>query len=140
MNSIEESDTAIDESALRLEVSVGTEAFEPGRTQVVLDSTGRMHVLSTLEGSDGRRVEAKLDPERATEMIRSAGESAARAREGKRYGLPDEPRYHFEVGEHEQRQSFDVWRSDLPEQPELNRIVKMLQQAVDEQVKGEIIL
>jgi hypothetical protein len=63
-----------------------------------------------------------------------------RAREGKRYGLPDEPRYHFEIGEGERRQSFDVWRSELPERPELHQIVTALQQLVDEQVKGEILL
>jgi hypothetical protein len=128
------------ESAVRLEVSVGNEALEPGRTEVLLDERGRVHVLSKLEGADARRAEAKLDPERASQMIQTAGGSLAAAREGKRYGLPDEPRYHFVIGEGDRRQSFDVWRSDLPQHPELNRIVQELQQVVDKQVEGEIIL
>jgi hypothetical protein len=139
VTSSEQTDT-MDESAARLEVSVGNESFEPGRTQVVLDSNGAVHVLSELEGSDPHRAEAKLDPERATEMIRAAGRSVTGAREGKRYGLPDEPRYHFEIGGGEARRSIDVWRSELPEHPELNRVVTTLQQVVDEYGKGEIIL
>jgi hypothetical protein len=121
-------------------VSVGNEAFVPGRTEVLLDATGAVRVQQTLEGSDGRRAEAKLGQERATEMIRSAKQAVATAREGKRYGLPDEPRYHFAVGEGEQRRSFAVWRSELAENPELDRIVRTLQQIVDEHGKGEILL
>ena len=136
MTSSQPMDTTADSSASRLEVSVGNEAFEPGRTEVLLDSTGAVQVQQTLEGSDGRRAEAKLDPERATEMIRSAEQNVATAREGKRYGLPDEPRYHFAVG----GQSFEVWRSELSENPELDRIVRTLQQIVDEHGKGEILL
>lgn len=136
MTSSQPMDTTADSSASRLEVSVGNEAFEPGRTEVLLDSTGAVQVQQTLEGSDGRRAEAKLDPERATEMIRSAEQNVATAREGKRYGLPDEPRYHFAVG----GQSVEVWRSELSENPELDRIVKTLQQVVDEHGKGEILL
>lgn len=125
------------ESAARLEVSVGNEAFEPGRTQVGLDASGRVEVISELEGSDARRAEAKLDPERATAMIKTARDAAARAaRVGKRYGLPDEPRYHFEVG----GERFDVWRSDLVEHPELQRVIATLQEVVGEQARGEIIL
>ena len=140
MTSSQPMDTPADSSASRLEVSVGNEAFEPGRTEVLLDSTGAVQVQQTLEGSDGRRAEAKLGPERATEMIRSAEQAVATAREGKRYGLPDEPRYHFAVGEGAQRQSFAVWRSELSENPELDRIVRTLQQVVDEHGKGEILL
>ena len=136
----EQTDTAADQSAFRLEVSVGNEAFEPGWTQVLLDSSGLLHVLSRLEGSDERRVEAKLDPEHATEMIQAARRSETGAREGKRYGLPDEPRYHFEIGEDDMRQSFDVWRSDLPQHPALNRIVGSLQGVINEHTEGEIIL
>jgi hypothetical protein len=69
-----------------------------------------------------------------------ADRAVASAREGKRYGPPDEPRYNFEIGKGEQRQSFDVWRSELSECPELHRIVTALQRLVDEQVKDEIIL
>lgn len=140
MTSGERTDRPANEPATRLEVSVGNEAFEPGRTQVVLDSTGAVQAVSELEGSDARRADAKLDPQRATQMIRTAGESVTRAREGKRYGLPDEPRYHFEIGEGDERQTFDVWRSELPDHPELNRIVMALQEIVDEQARGEIIL
>jgi hypothetical protein len=128
------------ESAVHLEVSVGNEALEGGRTVVQLDERGRVDVLSKLEGADARRAEAKLDPERASQMIRTAGGSLAAAREGKRYGLPDEPRYHFVIGEREREQSFDVWRSDLLQHPELKRIVQELQEVVDEQVEGEILL
>jgi hypothetical protein len=140
VTSSEPLDTTVDSSASRLEVSVGNEAFVPGRTEVLLDATGAVRVQQTLEGSDGRRAEAKLGQERATEMIRSAKQAVATAREGKRYGLPDEPRYHFAVGEGEQRRSFAVWRSELAENPELDRIVRTLQQIVDEHGKGEILL
>jgi hypothetical protein len=64
----------------------------------------------------------------------------AATREGKRYGLPDEPRYHFVIGQGDERQSFDVWRSDLAQHPELDRIVRELKAVMDEQVKDEIIL
>jgi hypothetical protein len=130
----------VDSSATRLEVSVGNEAFEPGRTEVVLDSTGSVRMQQTLEGRDTLRAEARLDAERATGMIRSAQHAVATAREGKRYGLPDEPRYHFAVGEGEQRRSFTVWRSELSENPELGRIVRTLQQIADEHAKGDILL
>ncbi len=131
---------AVSGSDVRLEVSVGNEAFEPGRTEVVLEPTGVVRVASKLDGSEARRAVARLDAARASEMIRTADRAVASAREGKRYGLPDEPRYHFEIGKGEQRQSFDVWRSELSERPELHRIVTALQQLVDEQVKDEIIL
>jgi hypothetical protein len=132
--------TPVGASASRLLVSVGNAAFEPGRTEVALDSTGSVRIHQTLEGSDARRAEAKLDPEHATQMIRSAHQAVTTAREGKRYGLPDEPRYHFEVGEGEARRSFTLWRSELSENPELNRIVSTLQQLVHEHGKGEILL
>lgn len=140
MTSSEPMGTTVDPSASRLEVSVGNESFEPGRTEVVLDSTGAVRVQQTLEGSDSRKAEARLGPERATEMIRSAQRAVATAREGKRYGLPDEPRYHFAVGEGEQRRTFTVWRSELSDNPEFGRIVTTLQQLVDEHGKGDILL
>jgi hypothetical protein len=140
MTSGEPPEAAVEPAPDRLEVSVGNAALEPGRTHVVLDSTGAVSARTELEGSDPRRADAKLDPERATRMIATAGESAMRAREGKRYGLPDEPRYHFEVGDGPRRQTFDVWRSELPDHPELARIVAALQEIVDEQARGEIIL
>jgi len=40
----------------------------------------------------------------------------------------------------EQHQSFDVWRSELPDHPELNRIIQVLQRTLDEQFDGEILL
>jgi len=128
------------ESGIHLEVSVGTEAFEPGRTEVILESTGRVQVLSELEGREARRAEVSLDSGYARAMIQGADESVRRTRQGKRYGLPDEPRYHFEVRGREQHQSFDVWRSELPDHPELNRIIQVLQRTLDEQFDGEIIL
>jgi hypothetical protein len=140
VTSSEQTDTTLNQSEAHLKVTVGTEAFEPGLTQVMLDPTGLVHVLSKLEGSDERRAEARLDPARAIELIRTARISVTEAREGKRYGLPDEPRYRFEIGEGDKRQSFEVWRSDLPQHPELNRIVMALQQIVEEQARGEIIL
>jgi hypothetical protein len=124
----------------RLEVSVGHEAFEPGWTQVVLDARGGVQVVCRLEGSDPRRAEAKLDAERAAEMIRTAEDQIAGAREGKRQGLPDEPRYHFEIRDGERRQSFDLWRSELREHPELERIVAALQEVLAERTRGEILL
>ena len=140
MTSQEQSGPTSSATDARLEVSVGNEAFEPGRTQVVLEPDGSVRVTSTLDGGRARRAEAKLDPERASDMIRAAAESVAAARQGKRYGLPDEPRYHFEVSSEEKREAFDVWRSELPERPDLQRIVTTLQQLVDEQVEGEILL
>ena len=133
-----ESTTAELES--RLEVSVGHEAFEPGWTQVVLEPSGSVQVVSRLEGTDTRRAEAKLDAERATGMLRAAEAQIARAREGKRQGLPDEPRYHFEIRDGERRHSLDVWRSELSEHPELARLVAVLQEMLEERTKGEIIL
>lgn len=140
MTADEQDDTTGDRPATRLEVTVGNEEFEPGLTQVALDSSGVVQVLRRMKGTDGCCEEAKLDGERASEMIRAAGGAVRGAREGKRYGLPDEPRYHFEIGEGDSRQGFDVWRSELEEHPELSRVVAALQQVVDEQVKGEIIL
>jgi hypothetical protein len=140
VTSSEHTEPAGGEPTGRLQVSVGNEAFEPGLTEVVLQPSGEVRVTSRLEGSDDRRAELKLEPERASELIRSADRSVQRAREGKRYGLPDEPRYHFEIGEGERRQSFDVWRSELADRPELQRIVSTLQGLVDEQVDGEILL
>lgn len=140
MTSSEQTDPPVNGSAVRLQVSVGNEAFEPGRTEVALDSSGHVHVISKLEGSDARRAEAKLDPERATEIIRTADRSVTGSREGKQYGLPDEPRYHFEIDAGEKRQSLDVWRSELAELPALDRVVKDLQQILDEQAKGDMIL
>ena len=124
----------------RVEVSVGHEAFEPGWTQVVLDARGGVQVVSRLEGSDPQRAEASLDAERAAEMVRTAEDHISRAREGKRQGLPDEPRYHFEISDGERRQSLDLWRSELPEHPDLERLVATFQEMLEERTKGEILL
>ena len=123
-----------------LEVSVGHEALEPGWTQVVVDARGGVQVVCRLEGSDPRGAEAKLDVKRAAEMIRTAEDHVARAREGKRQGLPDEPRYRFEIRDGERRETFELWRSELPEHPELNRLVEALQEMLEERTKGEILL
>jgi hypothetical protein len=136
----EQSESTAAELGPRLEVSVGHEALEPGWTQVVLDARGGVQAECRLEGSDPRRAEAKLDAERVVEMIRTAEDHIAGAREGKRQGLPDEPRYHFEVRDGERRQSFDLWRSELHEHPELERLVAALQEVLEERTKGEIIL
>lgn len=136
----DEPGTRMDATMERLEVTVGNAAFEPGRTQVTLDTEGRVQAVMELEGSRAHRMEAKLDPERATGMLRTAGETMMKARRGKDYGLPDEPRYRFELGTGEGRQVVEVWRSDLPDHPELEQIVAELQRVVDEQAKGEIIL
>jgi hypothetical protein len=128
------------DSPRRLEVSVGNEAFPPGRTEVSVDASGRVQAMVRLEGGDGPRAEAKLEPARAAAMIEDTGRAAATVREGKRYGLPDEPRYHFEVDDGRERRSVDVWRSELREHQELYRVVRTLQRVVDEYGKGEIIL
>ncbi len=136
----EEPGTRMDEAMDRLEVRVGNTAFEPGRTQVTVNADGQVQAVMELDGSRPRRMEAKLDPERATGMLRSAGATMARVRVGKDYGLPDEPRYRFELGTGERRKVVEVWRSDLPDHPELEQVVAELQRVVDEQAKGEIIL
>lgn len=134
------SETMDRETTSGVEVSVGTPAFPPGRTQVALEPSGRLLVASELEGAERRHEEAKLEPERARELIATTGETVARAREGKRLGLPDEPRYHIAWVEGDQRRSADIWRSELKEYPEIARLIAELQQAVSEQVEGEIIL
>jgi hypothetical protein len=135
----EHSESTEAQVASRLEVSVGHEAFEPGRTQVQLDPSGRVEVVSCLEGSEPQRAEAKLDAERAAEMIRTA-ERHLSIRESSRPGLPDEPRYRFEIGDGERRESFELWRSDLGEHPQLQQLVAALQDVLEEQTRGEIIL
>jgi hypothetical protein len=134
------SETMDREATYSVRVSVGNPAFPPGRTEVELDQTGRMVVTSEMEGSDRVQAEAKLDPERAQELIRSATVSMTQAREGKRLGLPDEPRYHVETMIGDRRTSLDVWRSDLKEYPAIDRMITELQQAVSEQVSEEILL
>ena len=138
--SSEHHETTSNGSANRLQVTVGNEAFPPGRTRVDVDSSGRLLIVNEVEGSDTRREEARIDPDRARELTSIAGAAVARVSESKRYGLPDEPRYHIEIGEGGSRHSIDVWRSELAEHPELNRIVTELQAVLAEQVKGEIIL
>jgi len=136
----EQNESTATELEPRLEVSVGHEAFEPGWTQVVLDARGGVEVVCRLEGSEPRHEEAKLDAERVVEMIRTAEDQIAGAREGKRQGLPDEPRYHFEIRDGDRRQSFDLWRSELREHPELERVVATLQEMLEERTSGEILL
>jgi hypothetical protein len=136
----EETGARMDAAMDRLEVTVGNAAFEPGRTQVTLHADGQVQALMELDGSRTHRIEAKLDPERATGMLRAAAETMAKVRAGSPYGLPDEPRYRFELGTGDGRQVVEVWRSDLPDHPELEQIVAELQRVVDEQAKGEIIL
>jgi len=136
----EQNESTAAELEPRLEVSVGHEAFEPGWTQVVLDARGGVEVVCRLEGSEPRHEEAKLDAERVVEMIRTAEDQIAGAREGKRQGLPDEPRYHFEIRDGDRRQSFDLWRSELREHPELERVVATLQEMLEERTSGEILL
>ena len=141
MTSSDSAESLGDRGVPRLELSVGAEGFEPGRTRVLVDSTGRMQVLNTLEGSEPRRGEAVLGLSATTELVRTVGLTAENGREGKRYGLPDEPLYHFEIRlEQEKVTSIDVWRSDLPTHPELERAVRLLQGLIYEQIDETIIL
>ena len=136
----EDAGTRMDGAMEQLAITVGTTAFEPGRTQVTLNAEGEVQAVMELDGSRPHRMEAKVDPERATGMLRSAGTTMARVRAGFSYGLPDEPRYRFELGAGEGRRVVEVWRSDLPDHPELEQIVAELQRVVDERAKGQIIL
>ena len=134
------SETMDREATSSVQVSVGNPAFPPGRTQVDLEGTGRMMVRSELEGSDRVEVEAKLEPERARELIASTGDTVSQARSSERRGLPDEPRYHVETAVGDRRTSVDIWRSELKEYPAIDRLITELQQAVSEQVSGEVLL
>lgn len=136
----EQSESTAAELGPRLEVSVGHETFEPGWTQVVLDARGGIEVVCRLQGREPRHEEAKLDAERVVEIIRTAEDQIAGAREGRRQGLPDEPRYHFEIRDGDRRQSFDLWRSELREHPELERVVATLQEMLEKRTGGEILL
>ncbi len=130
-------ETSHAETRDRLRISVGNAAFPPGRTEVTLDPSGRLLVTSELDGADSRREELKVDSAQASEMVALASARIAAARISERPGLPDEPRYHFALGD---GRSTDLWRSDLKEHPELDRLVRELQRTIDEQVRGEILL
>jgi hypothetical protein len=131
------SDMTQRESQEGLRIAVGNAAFPPGRTEIVLDPSGRLQVTSVLEGADSRREELKVESGRARQLVTMAGDRIAGVRSSDRPGLPDEPRYHFERGD---GASVDLWRSDLKAYPELDRLVRELQGAIDEQVRGEILL
>jgi hypothetical protein len=136
----DDKDATTSQRTPRLEVSVGHEAFEPGWTQVVLDAGGGVEVVCRLEDRDPRHVKAELGAEHAREMIRAAEEHLTGARESGRQGLPDEPRYHFEIRDGEMRRSLDLWRSELPDHPALRRLVAAFQEMLEERTRGEILL
>lgn len=131
------SDMTQDASQEGLRVAVGNAAFPPGRTEVVLEPSGRLLVSNVQEDADSTREELKIEKDRARELVLMAGENIAAAQSSDRPGLPDEPRYSFEFRD---GASVELWRSDLQEHPALDRLVRDLQQVIDEQVRGEILL
>lgn len=124
----------------RLQVRVGNPAFPPGLTQVEVDAEGRLAVVTELEGRDTRRAEAKLEPERARQLLGAAEATAARVRGSDRLGLPDEPRYRFTFETGAGQMTVELWRSELKEHPELGRVVSELQGALAEQVGKDVVL
>ena len=130
------------EAGLQLAVEAGNEFFEPGLTRLELGQDGQVLVTNQLEGKQ-QQFEGQVDAELAASLIGQVRSSDALMNPelGQRTGLPDEPRYHFEVYRNDQRLlSRNIWRSELEEYPDLEKLLVVLQDITSRFSDGEIIL
>jgi hypothetical protein len=124
-----------------LVIEVGNIAFEPGLTQVKVDENGQVLITNQYE-KETRTQKARIEPESASKLIDQTLSPQMQMSEliGKKFGLPDEPRYHFETYQDGQLvATHDIWRSDLAHYPELSQMVKDLQDMVYKSSDGTII-
>ncbi|CAN5141440.1 hypothetical protein BH23CHL1_BH23CHL1_15960 [soil metagenome] len=129
------------EASYRVVVEVGNEYFPPGRTSVEAISDGQVRVVTRLEGEESQ-TDGRFDPSEIEQRVAdiTAGHIDPQQDERRR-GLPDEPRYRLLIYRGSERVlDIEMWRSSLPDNPSIEKLVAALNGVVYEVSGGEAIL